>query len=87
MWRHRITAVGQVSIPAEVRERWGARTVAIEDEGDRLVVRPVPDDPVDSLQGVFRAHATWSSGTAATRALGDEDVGVDEAKWAARSKR
>jgi len=87
MWRHRITAAGQVSIPAEVRDRWRAQTVAIEDRGDRIVLRPVPDDPIDALQGVLAAYATGASSTAAVRRLRDEDVEVGEAKWPRRPAR
>lgn len=81
MWRHRITSVGQVSIPAEVRERWNVRTVAIEDGGDRLVLRPVPDDPVEALRGVFRSHATGLSGTEAIRDTRDAENALVDARW------
>lgn len=42
---------GHVSIPAEARARWRAERVVIVDLGDRVVVRPLPDDPVDDLVG------------------------------------
>jgi bifunctional DNA-binding transcriptional regulator/antitoxin component of YhaV-PrlF toxin-antitoxin module len=44
---------GQVSVPAEVRHRWGARTVLIIDRGDYAIVRPVPDDPIGAIQGAY----------------------------------
>jgi hypothetical protein len=47
----KITAGGQLSIPAAVRRRWGTSRVAIEDLGDRLVVKPLPDDPVGAARG------------------------------------
>jgi len=82
MWRHRITRAGQVSIPAEVRKRWGTSTVAIEDEGDRIVLRPVPDDPIAALRGSLadlrRADLTAAEAVRATR---DEDVEISERKW------
>jgi bifunctional DNA-binding transcriptional regulator/antitoxin component of YhaV-PrlF toxin-antitoxin module len=53
MWRHRVTAAGQLSLPADVRRRWGTSTVVLEDEGDHLVVRPVPDDPIAAARGAF----------------------------------
>jgi len=53
MWRHRITAAGQLSLPADVRRRWATSTVVLEDEGDHLVVRPVPDDPIAAARGAF----------------------------------
>jgi AbrB family looped-hinge helix DNA binding protein len=82
MWRHKITGAGQVSIPAEVRHRWGTSTVAIEDEGDRIVLRPVPEDPVSSFLGIFADHRRPDiTGAEAVRAARDEDVEISERKW------
>ena len=81
MWRHRITGAGQVSIPAEVRHRWGTSTVAIEDEGDRIVLRPVPDDPISALRGIFADLRTDVSAADAVRAAREEDVEIGERKW------
>lgn len=47
---------GQVSIPAEARSRWKARRVMVVDLGDRVVVRPLPDDEVDALEGKYRGR-------------------------------
>jgi len=47
----RISSGGQVSLPAEVRRRWGTERLLVEDLGDRLVIRPMPDDPVASARG------------------------------------
>ena len=38
---------GQVSIPADARARWKTRRVVVVDFGDRVVMRPLPDDPVE----------------------------------------
>jgi bifunctional DNA-binding transcriptional regulator/antitoxin component of YhaV-PrlF toxin-antitoxin module len=46
-----ITTGGQVSIPAEVRHRWGTRRVIVEDHGDALVLRPLPADPIGAALG------------------------------------
>lgn len=81
MWRHRITGAGQVSIPAEVRHRWGTSTVAIKDEGDRIVLRPVPDDPIAALRGSLSHLGTDISSVAAVRAARDEDVEIEDEKW------
>jgi bifunctional DNA-binding transcriptional regulator/antitoxin component of YhaV-PrlF toxin-antitoxin module len=35
---------GQVSIPAQTRARWGTRKVIVVDLGDRVVMRPAPDE-------------------------------------------
>ncbi len=44
---------GQVSIPAEARARWNTRRVAVVDLGDRVVMRPLSDHPVDDLEGKY----------------------------------
>ena len=50
----KITTSGQVSLPAPVRKRWGAAQVVIEDHGDCVVVRPLPDDPIAAACGSLR---------------------------------
>lgn len=45
---------GQVSIPAETRARWRARRVVVVDLGDRVVMRPLTDRPIDDLNGKYR---------------------------------
>lgn len=47
----KVTSSGQLSLPAAVRRRWGTARVAIADEGDRVVVRPLPDDPIKAACG------------------------------------
>ena len=42
----KVSANGQVSIPAETRARWMADRVVVVDLGDRVVLRPLPADPV-----------------------------------------
>jgi len=49
----RISKGGQVSVPAEVRHRWGTSTVEAEDRGHELVLRPAPDDPIEAVLGIF----------------------------------
>jgi bifunctional DNA-binding transcriptional regulator/antitoxin component of YhaV-PrlF toxin-antitoxin module len=48
-----ISSGGQISVPATVRKRWGTRTVLAEDQGDQLVLRPAPDDPIAAVRGIF----------------------------------
>ena len=38
--RMRISKGGQISIPAAIRHRWATSTVALEDQGDRIVIEP-----------------------------------------------
>jgi hypothetical protein len=40
-------------VPAAVRKRWGTHSVLAEDRGDRLVLRPAPDDPIAAVRGIF----------------------------------
>ena len=40
---------GQVSIPAGARARWNTRQVVVVDLGDRVVMRPAPEQPIDDL--------------------------------------
>ena len=54
MKRAKITTGGQISLPADVRRRWGTRSVALEDLGDRVVVRPFPDDPIAAVRGILK---------------------------------
>jgi bifunctional DNA-binding transcriptional regulator/antitoxin component of YhaV-PrlF toxin-antitoxin module len=51
----RISRGGQLTVPAEVRQRWGTDRVTLEDHGDHLLLRPRPD-PVDAFRG-FAARA------------------------------
>jgi bifunctional DNA-binding transcriptional regulator/antitoxin component of YhaV-PrlF toxin-antitoxin module len=53
---HRVTAGGQISLPAEVRHRWGTKVVAVEDLGDHVVVRPLPEDPVAAARGALKGR-------------------------------
>jgi bifunctional DNA-binding transcriptional regulator/antitoxin component of YhaV-PrlF toxin-antitoxin module len=61
MKKARLTTGGQVSLPAEVRRRWNTRVVAVEDLGDRVVLRPLPDDPVGAARGAFRGRLPATS--------------------------
>jgi bifunctional DNA-binding transcriptional regulator/antitoxin component of YhaV-PrlF toxin-antitoxin module len=49
----KVTRNGQVSLPAELRHRWGTGSVLVVDRGDYAIVRPIPDDIVASLRGAY----------------------------------
>jgi bifunctional DNA-binding transcriptional regulator/antitoxin component of YhaV-PrlF toxin-antitoxin module len=55
MSRHvmKVSRNGQVSIPAETRARWQAERVVVVDLGDRVVIRPLPSEPVKALVGKY----------------------------------
>ena len=52
--RTKITRGGQISIPAPIRRRWGTDRVEVEDQGDALLVRPLPADPIAAARGLVR---------------------------------
>jgi AbrB family looped-hinge helix DNA binding protein len=55
-----ISRNGQVSIPADVRARWNTRRVIVVDLGDRVVMRPLPDRPINDLEGKYREEGPSS---------------------------
>jgi AbrB family looped-hinge helix DNA binding protein len=52
----KISSNGQVSIPAEARARWNTDQVIVVDLGDHVALRPLPADPVASLQGKYKGR-------------------------------
>lgn len=50
----KVTASGQISLPASVRNRWRVSRVAVEDEGDQILVRPLPDDAIAAAVGSLK---------------------------------
>ena len=52
----KVSSNGRVTIPAEARARWGADRMLVVDLGDRIVMRPMPDDPIGDLQGKYRGR-------------------------------
>jgi bifunctional DNA-binding transcriptional regulator/antitoxin component of YhaV-PrlF toxin-antitoxin module len=75
-----ISSGGQVQIPAEVRRRWGTRKLILEDAGSYIRIRPVPDDPISAVRGMFAGSGP--SAAEAIRQLRQEDLAAEEAKWA-----
>jgi AbrB family looped-hinge helix DNA binding protein len=68
-----ITRAGQISLPAEVRQRWGTQRVSLEDLGDRIVIRPLPDDPVTATRGSLRGRLV-ETGALRRRARHDDQA-------------
>jgi bifunctional DNA-binding transcriptional regulator/antitoxin component of YhaV-PrlF toxin-antitoxin module len=52
----KVSSNGQVSIPADARTRWHSERVVVVDLGDRVVIRPLPTDPVAELAGKYRGR-------------------------------
>lgn len=68
----KVSSNGQVSIPAEARARWRADQVVVADLGDRVVLRPLPEDPVGALRGKYRGRGP-STTDARAEARADDD--------------
>ncbi len=51
---------GQVSIPTATRVRWNTRRVIVVDIGDRVVMRPAPDQPIGNLEGKYQGRGPTS---------------------------
>jgi bifunctional DNA-binding transcriptional regulator/antitoxin component of YhaV-PrlF toxin-antitoxin module len=74
-----ISSGGQVSVPAAVRKRWGTHAVLAEDRGDRLILRPAPDDPIGAVRGVFADEMRGGPTVDELRARGRaEDAEVEQ---------
>jgi bifunctional DNA-binding transcriptional regulator/antitoxin component of YhaV-PrlF toxin-antitoxin module len=57
----KITSSGQISLPAEVRRRWGVTRVRLVDHGDHVTLEPVPDDVFMAAFGAFPAKDGMTS--------------------------
>ena len=70
-----MTRNGQVSLPAELRQRWRAGSVLVIDRGDYAIVRPIPEDTVASLRGTHAGPGPTSEQArrAERRAEADRD--------------
>lgn len=51
--RVKITAGGQISIPAAIRRRWQAGELELEDLGDRIVLKPAIGDPIAAARAAL----------------------------------
>jgi bifunctional DNA-binding transcriptional regulator/antitoxin component of YhaV-PrlF toxin-antitoxin module len=80
MKRLRISAGGQVSVPAAVRNRWKTRVVVADDRGDHLILRPAPEDPIEAARGAFKDYP-GPSPEEALRQFREEEREAEERKW------
>jgi bifunctional DNA-binding transcriptional regulator/antitoxin component of YhaV-PrlF toxin-antitoxin module len=78
MVRHVVTAGGQISLPADVRRRWGTKAVSLEDLGDHVVVRPLPDDPIAAARGALKATIPIEQARAIVR---EEEAIAEARRW------
>jgi hypothetical protein len=78
MRRLKIPRGGQLSIPAEIRRRWDTGTLALEDLGDHVVLRPTTDDPVAAARGALAGRVPRTE-ELRRRARADETAA--EGRW------
>ena len=74
-----ITKSGQMSVPAAVRNRWKTRKVSIVDLGDKIIVSPLPDDPIAALRGAFAGRGLPTEEL--RRLAREEENRIEDAKW------
>ena len=56
------TSKGQVVIPAELRKKLnikkGTRLAVSQGEGNLILLRPVPDDPIEASKGMLKGRTS-----------------------------
>jgi AbrB family looped-hinge helix DNA binding protein len=56
------TVKGQVIIPAPLRKKFninkGTRVAIIEGEGNVIIIKPLPDDPIEASRGVLKGKTS-----------------------------
>ena len=68
----RVLSRGQISLPADIRRRWATDSLVIEDLGNRVVLRPMPADPIGAALGSLRGGGKTSSSKARARVRREE---------------
>jgi AbrB family looped-hinge helix DNA binding protein len=71
--RVRISKGGQISIPASIRRRWGTSTIVLDDQGERIVLEPAPDDPIAAAEGALKSEFGGSIDVTRLRRRARED--------------
>jgi bifunctional DNA-binding transcriptional regulator/antitoxin component of YhaV-PrlF toxin-antitoxin module len=71
--RIRISKGGQISLPAPIRRRWETDSLVIEDLGDRVILRPIPTDPIGAAAGAL-GSGTMTSTQARERVRREEQA-------------
>ena len=52
---------GQIVIPKDIRKRLNivaGKKLAVKAEGDRVLLTPLPDDPVEAFCGIFKEKSS-----------------------------
>lgn len=80
-----VTRNGQISLPAPIRRRWGARSVLVIDCDDYVIVRPAPDSQDAALAELTGMYAGPGRSSAAARAQERREEQEAEARRSDRS--
>ena len=80
-----ISKGGQISIPAAVRKRWATRRLIVDDEGDYLVIKPLPADPIGAAMGSLRGRGPSSDQIRAEAR--EEEAEREDRKWGSQPDR
>lgn len=70
---------GQVSIPAEIRRRWNVDRVLVIDMDEYVIVRPMPDNVLESLRGKYAGRGP--SASEMVRINREEEIEAEDRKW------
>jgi bifunctional DNA-binding transcriptional regulator/antitoxin component of YhaV-PrlF toxin-antitoxin module len=73
----KVSSNGQVSIPADARARWHAERMLVIDLGDRLVMRPLPGEPIGALVGKYERGPTTDAARGRAR---EEEAAAERRK-------
>lgn len=79
--RMKISKGGQVSIPAPIRKRWGTATITLEDQGDQIVLKPAPDDPIAAAAGAFAGEGLKIDWEKVTQEEREAEAEAEDRKW------
>jgi bifunctional DNA-binding transcriptional regulator/antitoxin component of YhaV-PrlF toxin-antitoxin module len=79
--RMKISKGGQVSIPASIRKRWETSTLTLDDQGDRIVFTPAPDDPIAAAAGAFAGEGLDLDLAVVRREEREAEQEIEERKW------
>ena len=77
MPRVKLSKGGQISVPAAIRHRWGGSTIALEDHGDHVILRPAPDDPIAAARGDLKDVAGEATSEEMRREARAEDAELE----------
>jgi len=59
--RIRLSKGGRLSLPTHIRRRWATDSLVLEDRGDRVILRPIPQDAITRAVGAFASKDMTSS--------------------------